>query len=90
VISGEINQFGNKFPAKTTALMLGVNGDIADIGTVPAVDQRPTRGDQFSRLVDKALEQAVREYDLQIGRVLVSKRSGQIQVGEFLPVYVLR
>lgn len=90
MIPGEINQFGNKFPAKTTALMLVVNGNIADIGTVPAVGQRPTRGDQFSRLVDKALEQAVREYDLQIGRVLVSKRGGQIQVGEFLPVYVLR
>ena len=87
VASRELNEFLDDCGPEPLALVLRVNRDVGDVGTVEAVSQGATHPDKFTVGVDKAFEPAVRKHRRQILGRLLPKRSYPIQPRQLLPIH---
>jgi hypothetical protein len=63
--------------------------NIADIGAVSSIRERPAYPYDFSAFVHEAFEHAVCEGRLQGCRILVAKRRSAIEVRKFVPVEII-
>jgi hypothetical protein len=86
VVLRQVTQLQHDFLADAAALVIGVNGDIAEIRAVDSVRESSSGADQFSVVVNEASKHAVRKNSRQVGRLLVSERRKSIEVRQLLPV----
>jgi hypothetical protein len=80
VAAGKLHQRRDHVFAHARALPVWRHRDVADVRAIFAVRHRAARRQSAAGVIHKALEHAVGEHDLQIGRLLVAQRRNPVQV----------
>ena len=75
--------------AQAHPLMTWKDCDVADVRAVNSVGECSSHPYKRVALIDETREHAVRERRLEVGWVLISKRCGTIQRGEFVPAELI-